>query len=133
MSEVMPEGLPPQAVDPSAIDPNMQQPIEPAMPPMARYSVHIPMKDKDSNEIPHVLGAVRQAMTDAGLEGRIVLTGVQGDWADYQTDELAVIMADAPDDPNILAQIKEIAAGAKMLIPDASIYITVQAIQTYIV
>jgi hypothetical protein len=129
MSEVMPEGLPPQAVDPSAIE----QPMEPIMPSMARYAIHIPVRDADRNEIPHVLGAARQALSDAGLEGRIVLPNVQGDWSDYQTDEIAVVMTDAPDDPSVLATVKEIATGVKQLAMVDAVYVTVQPIQTFIV
>jgi hypothetical protein len=100
---------------------------------MARYAIHIPLLDAERNEIPHVLGAARQAMTEAGLEGRIVLPSVQGDWADYQTDEIAVVMTDAPDDPGVLATIRTIAEGVKQLAMVDHVYVTVQPIQTFIV
>lgn len=124
MSSPIPEsqGVPSQ--DPGSLS---------VQPPMARYTIHIPVHDSERKEIPHVLGAVRQAMTDAGLEGRTVVRRAQGDWKDNLTHEVDLVMADAPDDPGTLQLIQTIAQGAAQLSGQQAVYVTKSPIQTYLV
>lgn len=101
--------------------------------PMARYTIHIPVHDKDKNELAHVLQAVRIALTQAGYNGRTVIRRAQGDWQNYDTEEMDLVMVDAPDDPQHLQQIMTIAQGAKSLSQHPAIYVTKQPVETFIV
>ena len=147
MSNALPEGQAPlqQQPDPSAIpepttptspDPAaQQQPTDPGAQPqaMARYTIHVPLHDEDKQQIPHVLGAVRKTMTQAGFDGRIVLSPAQGDWKDYDTEDIALVMTDAPDDPTTLQTLMTIAQGAKALAGQPAVYLTKQPIETYLI
>ena len=117
----------PEGQDQSQGDPGL------AVSPMARYTLHLPVHDKDKNEIAHVLGAVRKALTQAGYNGRTVVRRVQGDWQDYDTEEMDLVMVDAPDDQQHLQQLMQIAEGAKMLSGHPAIYLTKQPVETYLV
>jgi hypothetical protein len=149
MSTALPEGQAPvpaqptQQPDPSAVvpsignDPNDQSSTPYQGPQatgaMARYTIHVPLYDNDKKEIPYVLGAARKAMTQAGFDGRIVMSPVQGDWKDYDTDEMALVMTDAPDTPQIVQTLMTIAQGIKALTAQAAVYITKQPIETYLI
>lgn len=126
MSDVAPEGQTAQdaSAPQSLTDPTLETPGVPLM----RYTLHIPVHDKDLNEIPHVLGAVRTAMTQAGLTGRIVVRRAQGDFADGDTRELDLVMVDAPNDPQTQQTILTIAQGASQLTHQSHINVTAQPI-----
>jgi|SRR5581483_6925078 len=104
---------------------------------LARYSIHVPLKDNNGRDIPHVLGAARQALSAAGLKGRTVFPLVQGDWEgddkSYQTEDMAIIVVDAPDNPETLQAIKTTAQGVKEAADQEAVYITKQDISTYLV
>ena len=84
-------------------------------------------------EIAHVLGAVRQALTQSGFNGRTIIRKAQGDWQDYDTEEMDLVMVDAPDDPATVQKLTVIAQGAKALAQHPAIYMTKQPIETYLV
>ena len=145
MSNALPEGPVAQPQDPSAIQPPAptdptqqdptQQPVDQsvAQPAMARFTLHIPLFDSDKRQIPHVLGAARKAMTMAGFDGRIVVSPTQGDWKDYDTEDIALMMTDAPDTPDTLQSLMTIAQGIKALTNQEAVYLTKQPIETYLI
>jgi hypothetical protein len=104
---------------------------------LARYSIHIPVRDNNKNEIPHVLAAVRQALSDSGFPGRTVLRKAEGDWTGaegaYDTEEMDLVMVDAPDTDENLQAILQAAKGVKDLADQEAVYVTVQPLRTYIV
>lgn len=101
--------------------------------PMARYTIHLRVHNDSKQEIAHVLGAVRKALTGMGFNGRTVIRRAQGDWKDYDTEEMDLVMVDALDDPQTLQQLMTIGQGAKQLGGQDAIYITKQPIETYLV
>lgn len=131
MSTPLPEG--PDAPVAPGLQNNEIQAIEPPTPAMARYTIHVPVVDGQKNEIPHVLAAVRQAMTDLGFEGRIVIRRAQGDWKDFDTEEVDLVMTDAPDDPATQQKITTVAQGVKTLAGTDAVYLTKQPITTFLV
>lgn len=147
MSNALPEGQaqPQTQPDPSAIQaPTAPTTPDPSAAPqladpgaqqqsMARFTIHIPLYDQDKKEIPHVLGATRRAMTMAGFDGRIVVSPAQGDWKDYDTEDMALVMTDAPDDPTTLQSLMTIAQGVKALTNQPAVYITKQPIETFLI
>lgn len=104
---------------------------------MARWIIHIPSRDNDQKEIPHVLDAARRALGDAGFQGRSVIRGVQGDWQgdeqNYDVEEMNLVMVDAPDDPNTETAILGVAQLVKAMTDQEAVYVTKQAITTYLV
>ena len=131
MSNALPESPNPTPTDdgaenaPSSSDPNATQ--------LARYTIHVPVRGTDGQEIPHVLAAVRQAMTDTGFPGRLVLRKTQADWREFETEEMDLVMADAPDTPENRQAILQIADQVKELAEQDAIYVTVQQLDTYLV
>jgi hypothetical protein len=128
MSDYAPE--PQQNQDQSTDDPGSASSMGT---PMARYTIHIPVHDSDKNELAHVLGAVRKALTQAGFNGRTVIRKVQGDWQDYDTEEMDLIMIDAPDDDSHLQPLLTITKGAKALAGIGAVYVTKQPVTTFLV
>lgn len=124
-------------VEDTASDQGPEQPSGPLPVQLARYSLHVPARDNDGKELAHVLGQIRQELTDAGLSGRTVVPKVQGDWQGdesfYETEEMHVIWIDAPDDPQVLQAIIRIAGRVKELAGQEAVYLTVQSIQAYLI
>lgn len=131
MSQSYPEAQ--DAQQAPGLQSNGIDPIDSAPSAMARYTIHVPVKNRDKEEIPHVLQGVRKAMTTLGFEGRIVIRRAQGDWQDFDTEEVDLVMTDAPDDPGTQAKIAQIATGAKQLAGVDAIYVTKQPITTILV
>jgi len=127
MSEFAPEA--PQTQDQSQADLGSES----MGAPMARYTIHIPVYSSDKRELAHVLKAVREALTKAGFNGRTVIRKAQGDWQNYDTEEMDLVMVDAPDDPSHLQTLMTIAQGVKALANHPSVYLTKQPIETYLV
>lgn len=104
---------------------------------LARYTIHVPVTDNNHREIPHVLAALRQTLSDSGFPGRTVLKNAQGDWQGsetaYDTEERDLVMVDAPDTPENLQAILDAAQGIKDLSGQEAIYVTVQPLRTYLV
>lgn len=104
---------------------------------LARYTIHVPVRDNTKNEIPHVLAAVRQALSDSGFPGRTVIRKTEGDWTGaegaYDTEEMDLVMVDAPDTDDNLQAIIEAAKGVKELAGQEAVYVTVQPLRTYLV
>lgn len=100
---------------------------------MARYTIHVPVRDNSGQEIPHVLAAAREALTQTGFPGRTVFRKAQGDWKDYETEEMDLVMADAPDTPENRQAILDVARKVKDLAEQEAVYVTVQQIDTYLV
>lgn len=104
---------------------------------LARYIIHCPLKDNQGREIPHVLGMLRQALTNAGYHGRTVLPLAQGDWAgqsdSYDTSDMALVMVDADTSPETLQAIKEAARGVKQAAQMDTVYLTVQPLKSYLI
>lgn len=123
------------------------QPVDPAAPisevsqddgqAMARYIIQVPLKDNNGRDIPHVLSMLRQALTNSGFHGRTVLPLAQGDWSgtpdSYETEEVALVMIDASDDPDTLNAIKEAARGVKEAAQHEAVYLTVQPLRSYLI
>jgi hypothetical protein len=104
---------------------------------MARYMIHVPIRDNNGQEIPHVLAMLRQTLTNSGFYGRTVLPGAQGDWQGseqgYETEEMAIVMVDADTQPDTLEAIKEAARGVKEAAQQEAVYLTVQPLKTYLI
>lgn len=104
---------------------------------MARWVIHVPSRDNGQNEIPHVLDAARRALGDVGFQGRTVLRGAQGDWQgdeqNYDVEEMSLIMVDAPDAPESETAILGVAQLIKAMTDQEAVYVTKQAITTYLV
>src|SRR4051812_43705974 len=85
----------------------------------ARYELHVPLKDEQRRDAPHILASLRQALTNAGFPGRTIIPLTQGDWGgdatSHDTDEMAIVMIDAPDTPENLEAIKTAADGVKQV------------------
>jgi hypothetical protein len=121
----------PSSLDPT-LDPSLNAPVQDAA-AMARYTIHVPVNDNNGQEIPHVLEQLRRTLTSAGFDGRTVVRRAQGDWQDYDTEEMDLVMIDAPDTPENLEAIKAAAQGVKLLAGQEAVYITVQQIRTYLI
>lgn len=130
MSESMPEDQGPSM--PMQDGPSAAQAID-----LARYTIHVPVYDNNKSEIPHVLAALRAALTQQGFPGRTVIRKAQGDWdgdeTSYDTEEMDLVMIDAPDDPETLNGIIIAAQGVKELAQQENVYVTVQKLTTYLV
>lgn len=104
---------------------------------LARYIIHCPLKDSQGREIPHVLGMLRQALTNSGFHGRTVLPLAQGDWAgqsdSYDTSDIALVMVDADTSPETLEAIKQAAKGVKDAAQQETVYLTVQPLKSYLI
>ena len=100
---------------------------------LARYTIHIPVRDNSGKEIPHVLAKVRETLTASGFPGRTVVRRAQGDWQDFDTEEMDLVMIDAPDDPSTLNTLKTIAQGVKQLAGQEAVYLTVQPLRSYLI
>jgi hypothetical protein len=98
----------------------------------ARYTLHVPMKDNDGRNIPHVLGAVRQTLTYVGLHGRTVLKG-EGDWMDFESEDMALVMVDAPNNEHTDYLIKTIAEGIKALSGQEAVYVSKAPLETWLI
>jgi hypothetical protein len=121
---------------PSPLDPTLDPALDPSVPAtaeMARYTIYVPVNDNSGTEIPHVLEQLRRTLTSAGFDGRTVLRRAQGDWQDYDTEEMDLVMIDAPDTPENLNAIKAAAQGVKLLAGQQSVYLTVQPVKTYLI
>lgn len=117
----------------SISDPTQQDDVS----QIARYTIHVPVRDNTRNEIPHVLAAVRQALSDSGFPGRTVVRKTEGDWTGaegaYDTEEMDLVMVDAPDTDENLQAILDAAKGVKELAGQEAVYVTVQPLRTYLV
>jgi hypothetical protein len=104
---------------------------------LARYTIHVPVTDNNHREIPHVLAALRDTLSRSGFPGRTVLRRAQGDWqgdlTSYDTEEMDLVMVDAPDTPENLDAILTAAKGVKELAGQEAVYVTVQPLRTYLV
>lgn len=105
---------------------------------LSRYTIHVPEKDKYGNDIPHVLAYVRQALSNAGLHGRVVTRSVQGDWQSkgtlgYATHFMSLVTVDAPNTPEALEIIKTISGAIKELTEQEAVYITKQPLEVYLI
>lgn len=104
---------------------------------LVRYTIHIPVRDNDKKEIPHVLAAIRQVLSDSGFPGRTVIRKAEGDWTrakgSYDTEEMDLVMVDAPDTPENLQAVLAAAKGAKDLADQEAIYVTTQPLRAYLV
>jgi hypothetical protein len=139
MSQMEQEGTgavnPPLPVeDPAAVDP-MQ--VQDDGQDLARFTLSVPLRDLSGREIPHVLAAVRQALSDAGFDGRNVIPLVQGDWKSgtqgYETEDVSMVMIDAENTPENLKAIKMAAQGIKETAGADKVYLTVQPLRTYLI
>jgi hypothetical protein len=117
-------------------------PLEEAIPQdggqeLARFEIHVPLKDASRKDIPHVLAQLRQALTQAGFPGRTILPQTQGDWGggptSFDTDEQAIVLVDTPDTPENLEAIKGAAQAVKDLSGQQQVYITVSPLRSYLV
>jgi len=95
----------------------------------ARYTIHVPVRDDTGNEIPHVLGNARRALTTAGFHGRTVIRKTQGDYGDFDTQEMDLIMVDAPNDEKTRNAMRALAKGIKHEVNQDAVYLTVQPIE----
>jgi hypothetical protein len=104
---------------------------------LARYTVHVPVRDKNQKEIPHILDQLRKALSAAGFPGRTVIRKVQGDWQGdetyYDTEEMDLVLVDAPDSPEVVNAMINAARGVKEASGEEAIYLTVQPITTYLI
>lgn len=104
---------------------------------MARWTIHVPVRDNNQQEIPHVLDQARRALGDAGFKGRTVLRHAQGDWQgdeqNYDTEDMDLIMVDAPDSPESEEAIIGVAQLVKAMADQEAVYVTKQAITTYLI
>lgn len=104
---------------------------------LARYTIHVPVRDNNKNEIPQVLAAVRKALSDSGFPGRTVLRKAEGDWTGaesaYDTEEMDLVMVDAPDNDENLQAILTAAQGVKDAAGQEAVYVTVTPLRTYLV
>jgi hypothetical protein len=123
----------PVGQDQAQADPGLTDPGTQMGQAMARYTIHIPRLDNEKEEIPHVLGAARQALQQAGFDGRTVIPNAQGDWQDYDTEEMALVMVDTDDTPENLQAILQVAAGVKELAKQEAVYVTKTPVETYLV
>jgi hypothetical protein len=104
---------------------------------MARWTIHVPVRDNDKNEIPHVLDSARRALGDAGFQGRTVIRRAQGDWQgddqNYAVEEMDLIMVDAPDAQESEDAILGVAQLVKAMADQEAVYVTKQDVTTYLV
>lgn len=131
MSSVVPE----QGADQTA--PNSDQDPNSDAQQLSRYTIHVPVYSNDKKEIPHVLAALRDTLTKSGFPGRTVIKKAQGDWSgdaiSYDTEEMDLVMIDAPNTPENLQAILAAAKGVKDLAGQEAVYVTVTPLQTYLV
>lgn len=132
MSSLADESQQPQPTEAPSAQPDVQN-TDSGLQNLARYTLHVPVRDNTGKEIPHVLANVRKMMTAAGFHGRTVIRRAQGDWMDLPTEEMDLIMVDAPNAPEILEAMKNIASGVKQLAGQEAVYLTVQPIQGYLI
>jgi len=87
-------------------------------PEMARFTIHIPERDNNGVPIPHLLEYTRQLLSRAGFHGRTVSRGHTGDWmgeggSNYESEEMALISIDAPDDADTVHSLQAITKGVE--------------------
>lgn len=104
---------------------------------MARYTIHVPATDNNRQDIPHVLDTARRALGDAGFQGRTVIRHAEGDWQgdeqNYDVEDMELIMVDAPDDPRSEEAVIGVAQLIKAMADQEAVYVTKQAITTYLI
>lgn len=100
---------------------------------IVRYTVFIPVRNNNGQEIPHILAEFRRSLTQAGFHGRTVIRRAQGDWKDFETEEIDMVMIDAANDPETLETIKSLAEQVKIEAEQEKIYMSIQPIITYLI
>lgn len=99
----------------------------------ARYTLHIPQRHKLGHEMPHALTSVRNALTAAGLSGRMVIRSAEADHGNAEPQGIDMVIVDGEDHPTTDNAIKAVVEGYKGLSNHAAIYVTKTPIETWLV
>lgn len=102
------------------------------MPGEAQYTIYIPARGSDGEELPWLLSSVRRSLSKAGIDGRTIVRNAEGDWGKAE-EPVNLVIVIAPDEPRTDATIHAIALGAKELSKKEGVFVTKQPISTWLV
>lgn len=83
--------------------------------------------------MPLALNSVRNALTAAGLSGRMVIRSAEADNGDAEPQHISMVIVDGEDDPTTDNAIKAVVEGYKGLSNHPAIYVTKTPITTWLV
>lgn len=119
-----------------AVDPNFG-PGGPNGEPFAQYTIYVPSKDNQGNDLPYLLDHVRLSLGRAGFQGRTVIRDAEGDWQGsndyYDTEPMHLVLVAAPDSPQTDESIRVIAQGVKELARQEAVFVTKSPLTTFLV
>ena len=105
---------------------------EPQSVPEAEYTIWVPNRDGEGNELPWLLNWVRGLMNQSGLSGRTVIKDAASDWG-KTTEDRHLIVTIAPDTPKVHSTVRAIALGIKEVAKQEGVFYTKRPIESYIV